>query len=81
MPEKKLDITKYVLFPKHEILSEKAKKEVLKIYGKDISKYPKILINDPAIKKYNAKPGDMVKITRNSQTAGTSIFYRVVVNE
>lgn len=81
MPEKKLDISKHILFPKHEILTKKEKKEVLKIYGTDISKYPRILVTDPAVKKYGGKPGDMIKITRNSPTAGTSVYYRVVVNE
>jgi DNA-directed RNA polymerase subunit H (RpoH/RPB5) len=42
---------------------------------------PKILKNDPMVQKIKAKVGDIIKITRNSKTAGESVYYRVVVNE
>lgn len=40
---------------------------------------PYILATDPAAKEINAKPGDFIKITRNSETAGQTIYYRFVV--
>ena len=42
---------------------------------------PKILITDPAVKALGAKIGDITKITRNSEIAGTVVSYRLVVSE
>jgi len=66
------------IVPLHEILNEEAAKAVLMQYGVDRSKLPKIKKDDPALPE-NAKIGDIIKITRNSATAGTSLYYRVVV--
>ena len=40
---------------------------------------PKILLTDPALENQDAKIGDVIKITRKSQTAGYSTYYRIVV--
>ncbi|MDE0831984.1 MAG: DNA-directed RNA polymerase subunit H, partial [Nitrosopumilus sp.] len=40
---------------------------------------PLIFVNDPAIMGLGVKPGDMIKITRTSPTAGESLYYRYVV--
>ena len=40
---------------------------------------PKIMSNDPVVKRIEAVPGDVIRITRASQTAGKSMFYRVVI--
>jgi len=42
---------------------------------------PKILLTDPALKNLDVKTGDVIKITRRSQTAGYTTYYRVVVNK
>lgn len=42
---------------------------------------PKILLLDPALKNLEAKPRDVVRITRKSQTAGYSTYYRIVVGK
>lgn len=47
-------------------------------YGVDRSKLPKIKKHDPALPE-GVKVGDVIKITRKSQTAGTALYYRVVV--
>ena len=39
-----------------------------------------ILMSDPGIQGLDAKEGDVIKITRDSISAKTSIFYRVVVH-
>jgi DNA-directed RNA polymerase subunit H len=31
------------------------------------------------VKILGAKPGDVVKIIRNSETAGESVYYRIVI--
>lgn len=77
----KSDITKHELVPKHEILSEKETQDVLKKLNIVKGQLPKILVTDPVVKKLKADAGTVMRITRNSRTAGTSIFYRVVVAE
>ncbi len=75
---KHLDITKHEFVPKHIILSEKKKEEVLKEYKIKLKQLPRISISDPVIKILNAKIGDVIKIIRKSETAGESEYYRVV---
>lgn len=78
-PTEKLDVSNHVLVPKHEKCSETEKKAILKKYNITIADLPKISINDAAIVDMDLQPGDMVKVTRDSQTAGKSIFYRIVI--
>jgi len=76
-----IDITKHYLVPKHVILSEEEKKELLEKYKASLSDLPKIKISDPALKNLNVKPGDVVKIIRNNPWIGEEIYYRVVVED
>ena len=69
------------LVPKHEILTKLEKKELLERLGVTEKELPKILIMDPAIRAMEAKKGDVVKITRKSQTAGFSTYYRAVAGK
>ncbi len=73
------NILSHKLVPKHEVLSEKEKEELLKKYGITLRQLPRILASDPIVKMLNAKPGDVIRIRRRSPTAGESIYYRVVV--
>ncbi len=77
----KSDITKHELVPKHELLSEEETKDVLNELNIVKGQLPKVLTTDPVVKKLKADAGIVMRITRNSKTAGTSIFYRVVVAE
>ena len=74
-----LDVRKHVLVPKHEILSEGQAKAVLDQFKVTPHQLPLIKDSDPAAKAIGAKPGDILKITRDSQTAGKAIAYRHVV--
>lgn len=67
------------MVPKHEILTKLDKKELLEKLGVPDKNLPKILLTDPALRNLDAKISDVVKITRKSQTAGYSTYYRVVV--
>lgn len=69
------------LIPLHEKITEKEAEELFKYHDITIKELPKIIRNDPAIRHLKAKENDIIKITRNSPTAGTSIFYRGVINE
>jgi DNA-directed RNA polymerase subunit H len=69
----------HVYVPKHEIMTIKEAKETLKKFNCKPTELPLIFVNDPAILGLGIKPGDMIKITRKSPTAGESIYYRYVV--
>ena len=69
----------HILVPKHEIMTKKDAEEVLKKYHCRTTDLPLIFVNDPAIQRLGVKPGDMIKITRKSATAGESFYYRYVV--
>ena len=69
----------HILVPKHEIMIKKDAEEVLKTYNCRTTDLPLIFVNDPAIIGLGVKPGDMIKITRKSATAGESFYYRYVV--
>ncbi len=56
-------------------------KDLLKKYSLTIREIPKILITDPAISHLDVKEGDIIKIKRNSRTAGETVFYRGVIKE
>jgi DNA-directed RNA polymerase subunit H len=73
------DIFEHAVVPKHEILSAKEKDLLLTQYKVRPYQMPQIKANDPAVKAIGAKPGDVLKIIRKSQTAGEHIAYRYVV--
>lgn len=74
-----MEIEKHELVPKHILLSQKEKEELLKNYGITLKDLPRILSSDPMVKAINAKVGDVIKIIRKSPTAEVSEYYRVVV--
>lgn len=76
---KKFDVAKHILVPKHSKLSERDLKELMEKYNLSLKELPKILASDPAIEDLSVKEGDVVKILRNSPTAGATVFYRRVV--
>ena len=75
------NIFKHKLVPKHEIISKEEAEELLKKYRIKPWKLPLIKASDPAAKMIGAKPGDILKITRKSPTAGKAITYRYVISE
>ena len=60
-------------------MTKKEAEDVLKKYNCTPTQLPLIFVNDPAIVGLGVKPGDMIKITRKSGTAGVSLYYRYVV--
>ena len=70
---------KHMLVPKHEILPQDQHKQLMdsmNITSK--SKFPEIKFHiDPITRCIGAVPGDIIKITRPSASAGVAIIYRV----
>ena len=69
----------HVLVPKHEIMRKEEAEQVLEKYDCKSIELPLIFVSDPAIVGLGVKPGDMIKITRKSATAGESFYYRYVI--
>ncbi len=78
---KNIDIKKHILVPEHSKLTKQEIQELLEKYKIALNDLPRILLTDSAIEKLSVKSGDVIKIIRNSPTAGTAIYYRVVTNE
>lgn len=76
---KDIDIRKHEFVPKHVILNEKEREEVLKKYKIALKQLPRILATDPVIKLLNGQPSDVVKIIRKGSNNTETVFYRVVV--
>lgn len=74
----KFDILQHSNVPKHEILSDSEIEEIFAEVEYEIKQLPKIKSDDPVVKAIDAKEGDILRITRESQTAGTFITYRLV---
>jgi DNA-directed RNA polymerase subunit H len=81
MLAEEFNILNHELVPEHIILNEEERKKVLDLYKIKSENLPKILLSDPAVKAIKAKDGDVLKIVRKSKTAGTSVYYRVVVKK
>ena len=74
----KTEILQHDLVPEHIILSDEEAEKVLLEKNITEDQLPKILPNDPVVKAIEAKEGDILKIVRNSATAGVAISYRIV---
>jgi DNA-directed RNA polymerase I, II, and III subunit RPABC1 len=70
--------TKHRLIPKHVMLNETEKKEVLSTYDCRDTQIPRMVTTDYIARYYGAKAGDMFKIYRPSPSSGVYITYRVV---
>ena len=80
MKKQKFKVDKHILTPKHAKLGEREKAQLLERYHVTSKELPKILKTDASLRELDAKPGDIIKITRKSPTAGDAMFYRVVVD-
>ena len=69
----------HVYVPKHEIMTKKDAQKVSDEFNCKPTELPLIFVTDPAILGLGVKPGDMIRITRKSGTAGESTYYRYVV--
>ena len=74
-------IKRHILVPLHEKLSEEEKQQLFQTYSITAKELPKIPRSDPALEGLDIQVGDVIKITRNSRTAGKTVFFRGVSSE
>lgn len=72
------DLFSHELVPNHVIADESEVALILDHYGITKDEIPRILRDDPAAKVLGAKPGQVIRISRDSETAGEVFYYRLV---
>lgn len=74
-----INISRHEDVPPHIVLTENEKAEVLKAYKAKTSNFPSIKECDPMSRYMGLRCGQMIKILRQSETAGTCPIYRVCI--
>ena len=74
------DLFGHELVPPHVIAEETEIQLVLNHYGINKTHLPRILTRDPAARVLGARPGQVIRIERESPTAGVAYYYRLVVD-
>ncbi|MBR9689820.1 MAG: DNA-directed RNA polymerase subunit H [Candidatus Altiarchaeota archaeon] len=72
-------IKEHNLVPKHKVLTKEQIDKIIEKFGIKKWQLPKLLDKDPVVLLAGARPGDVLKIDRISETAGESTYYRLVV--
>ncbi|KAE9588629.1 hypothetical protein Lal_00003276 [Lupinus albus] len=73
-----VNITKHVLKPKHELLTEKQKQILLKKYNLEEKQLPRMLQTDAISKYYGLERGQVVKVTYSGEVTELHVTYRCV---
>ena len=77
--KKIVKVKNHVYQPKHEILPKDEAEKILKKFNVRTNQLPYIMASDKGLEDLDIRPGDIIKITRKSPTAGESVYYRYVV--
>ncbi|XP_063900958.1 DNA-directed RNA polymerases I, II, and III subunit rpabc1-like [Zophobas morio] len=75
-----VNITRHRRAYKHSVLTSQEKLDLLKRHKLKESQLPRILTSDPMAKYLGVTKGQVVKIHRKSETAGSYVTYRLAVN-
>ena len=81
--ELQYDLMAHRMYMPHRILNEDEKTAIFNQYkiSEPENQLPWIDSQDPPIKWIGAKPGDVIEVTRHSDSAGRSLYYRFVVED
>lgn len=75
------DIFSHDLVPFHEFATSQEVDEIKRRYGIELYQLPKISHNDPVVRTLGARVGDVLKITREIETASNVYAFRVVIDD
>lgn len=74
------NVTKHVLVPRHEVMSDADVAEVMqRFHLRSKTQLPHILSSDPVAQYLALRPGQVVRVTRSSPSAGQYVSYRCCV--
>jgi len=67
------------MVPDHKIMSDEEVSALLTTYNITTEQLPKVFHDDPAVKTIGAEADNVIRIIRESHTAGRAESYRLVV--
>lgn len=79
MDTKDFSVIEHVMVPEHHVMTREEVEDLLQKYGISYDQLPKIYHDDPAVKTIDGNVNDVIRIVRNSQTAGRAESFRMVV--
>ncbi|KAL2320681.1 hypothetical protein Fmac_029650 [Flemingia macrophylla] len=73
-----VNITKHVMRPKHQVLTDRQKKNLLKKYNIEEKQLPRMLQTDAIARYYGLERGQVVKVTYSGEMTQMHVTYRCV---
>jgi DNA-directed RNA polymerase subunit H len=74
-----IDVRDHRAVPEHSKMNEDEVEELLQKFDAEKDDLPKIERTDAALKQMDVEVGDVIKIKRDSPTAGKTTYYRRVI--
>lgn len=74
------DITSHVLTPTYRILDSEEKNTILNKFNIEENLLPNVLVTDPLANFYGVKVGEVIEISKSSETNGFTKSYRLCIN-